>query len=606
MARQKKRNFTDRKRPGKSRVAKRLPTGEQTLVSGFDEETKNRQVEFIIIAVLLVFGIYLSVLYFAHQVVPNSDFPGFVRVGQSLLSFEIPGSFKRAPVLGILQVGLSKLVGGQHPALTAGWLLNAILYPISVILLYLIGKEFIGTSAKYFALIAAINPWSIAMLVQPLAETTLVFFILLTVYFMLKRSGWCYVFASVATMVRYEGAALIAAAFVLDMIESTNSRQRLKAFLYSALATIPLVLWIAGMVLIRNNTSGGTGGLGGMHYIRNYGHGTVFGEYFENLWQVTFRPLFAFMGEGSLKDLGLASKVFAVVGIASGVCYAVVKRQWKLIALVIFFVLFVMVHSFKSSTRSRYCMPIAWVSLLLCWYGLRSMLSLLNGSVKPPKWVTMAFGVVIFAALAVWFISLVPHLGKLTPFSRRSVSLPYIAIAAVVLILGAKIYIYRTRFLLGSLSMSAMICLMVVSNQFALARYVGNGELDAEFKMLADWYVANAEPGEKMLTTLPSTVKIFAPKYEKYFINPRNIKADTPQEFAAACQKRDVAYIAWDSRIGLTPKNVYYRRWKMERIGILIEQKDIGPYEFLGQIKLNDRRFINIFRVRKLPDASEE
>ncbi|MCK4828245.1 hypothetical protein KA005_71610, partial [bacterium] len=83
--------------------------------------------EIFIIAVLFAFGIYNSVLYFGHQVVPNPDFNGFIRVGHELLSFQLPSDYKRVPVVGILQVSLSYLVGGKHPELTAGWLLNAIL-----------------------------------------------------------------------------------------------------------------------------------------------------------------------------------------------------------------------------------------------------------------------------------------------------------------------------------------------------------------------------------------------------------------------------------------------------------------------------------------------
>jgi len=146
------------------------------------EANRERYFELACIALLLVFGIYLSVIYFGHQVVPNSDFPGFVRVAQSLLSFEFPDSFKRPPVLGILQIGLGQVVGGRYPELTGGWLLNAILYPLSILLLYLVGKRIVGRWAVWFALIAGINPWSISMLVQPIVETTLVFFILLTVY----------------------------------------------------------------------------------------------------------------------------------------------------------------------------------------------------------------------------------------------------------------------------------------------------------------------------------------------------------------------------------------------------------------------------------------
>ena len=155
-----------------------------------------------VIAVLLLFGAYLSVLYFGHKVVPNSDFPDFVAVGKSLLAFDMPKSFKRAPILGILQVTLGKIVGGQHPNLTGGWLLNAIILPLNLVLLYLIAGKILPKAASWFALIATVNPWTIAMLVDPIVETTLVFFILLTILLMLKRSGWCYVFAALTCMVR--------------------------------------------------------------------------------------------------------------------------------------------------------------------------------------------------------------------------------------------------------------------------------------------------------------------------------------------------------------------------------------------------------------------
>ena len=123
-----------------------------------------------IIVILLAFGIYQSVLYFGHKIVPNSDFPAFVRVARQLLSFEVPSSFKRVPVLGILQIGLSKFVSGDHPELTAGWLLNAILHPLSIVLLYLVGKRFLGYRAVWFALIAGINPWILNLFREPIAE----------------------------------------------------------------------------------------------------------------------------------------------------------------------------------------------------------------------------------------------------------------------------------------------------------------------------------------------------------------------------------------------------------------------------------------------------
>ena len=68
-----------------------------------------------------------------------------------------------------------------------------------------------------------------------------------------------------------------------------------------------------------------------------------------------------------------------------------------------------------------------------------------------------------------------------------------------------------------------------------------------------------------------------------------------------------MTYVAWDSRIGLTPKNFYYRKWGIDRIAPLMRARDIGPYQFVTTLKLNNRRFINVFRLRaaKLPASTE-
>ena len=175
-----------RKRKTHSRLPEQLSrrlshaVGADADIKSLDNDiAKERYIHIAAIALLLLFGAYLSWLYFGHQVVPNPDFPGFVRVAESLLAFEVPGNFKRAPVLGLLMVPLGKLMPGLHPVLTAGWLLNAVFYIFNGLLFYLIAKRFIGKSAVWPALLIMVNPWSVAMLVQPLVETTLVFFFLL-------------------------------------------------------------------------------------------------------------------------------------------------------------------------------------------------------------------------------------------------------------------------------------------------------------------------------------------------------------------------------------------------------------------------------------------
>ena len=56
---------------------------------------RERHLEVFIAMVLLAFGAYLSILYFGHTVVPNSDFPAFNRVGHQLWSFQLPTKYRQ-------------------------------------------------------------------------------------------------------------------------------------------------------------------------------------------------------------------------------------------------------------------------------------------------------------------------------------------------------------------------------------------------------------------------------------------------------------------------------------------------------------------------------
>ena len=141
---------------------------------------------------------------------------------------------------------------------------------------------------------------------------------------------------------------------------------------------------------------------------------------------------------------------------------------------------------------------------------------------------------------------------------------------------------------------------MIVSNQFILAKRVGNGQRNAEFKMLADWFAENSQPGEKLATSLPKVVSLFVPDRKADIVHISNIGGVTPQEFVARCYKNKVTYVAWDSRIGLRPKDSYYKKWRIDRIAPLIKPEDNGPYEYVKQVGQNKRMFINIFRLKKL------
>ena len=304
------------------------------------QEKQEKRIVLFICLVLFLFGVYQSVIFYGHQIVPNSDFPGFYRAGKAILSFKLPGTFKRAPVTGILQNLLTPLMSGNYPDLKAGWLLNAILHPFNGILLFLLARELIGQSAKWFALICLINPWVLYLMLEPIAETTLLFFILLTIYFIFRRSKWYYLFAAIATMVRYECAALILAGFVIDMILGKNRKERFISLGLSALASVPLGLWM--LATFMNEGSDST------HYFNVFkaSSSSAFSKLnkdkigiFKHLgiiWSVGYRNLFSLRFEAAkdaAQSLMLTSQIFAGFTFLLGVVLAVFRKNWKILIL---------------------------------------------------------------------------------------------------------------------------------------------------------------------------------------------------------------------------------------------------------------------------------
>jgi hypothetical protein len=565
---------------------------------------RERYLEFFLIGAFLAFGVYQSILYFGHKVVPISDFPDIVKVGHDLLSFKLPARFKQAPVVGILQALLSYVVRGQHPDLTAGWLLNAILHPLNFILFYLVARQIVGRAAIWFAVIAILNHWVIYMLTEPIMETTLLFFSLLTFYLIFRRSNWSYVFASITTVVRYEGAALILAAFIMDMIYCKSRRERIRAFLYSVLAFVPLAVWMLGTIL---TWEPGTSHYLNVLFTKKYSEAfatsaanrTGILMHLNLLWTVGFRPLFMPL-PGTGNDLAwmiwTISKVLAIVGFSVGSIYGLCKRRWEILALLIFFVPYFLLHAFYPYPLQRFHTSIFWIALLICLFGLQGIWKLIDGNGRLPKSLVIMLQCMIAILSIIWFISLIRYLPELFQISPRSAPLPFAAMLLVGVIFAGRVYIYRLRFLLREFSILVLLCLIIVSNQFALAPLIGDGQQDAEFKFLADWYVANAKPGDKMGVYMASVVKIFAPKYAENIV--RLPEADSPSEFVEACRKQGVTYVVWATREGLRDDHTGYRRIGLHKnIAHLQEPQDSQNYKFITQVAAK-RGYANIFRLR--------
>ena len=107
----KRRKSTPRTSAGRKRSQ---PTAKQKPLSLPDttlDTIREKRFEIVVLTVFLTFGVYKSITLWGAYPIPNPDFPGFVGVGRSLLSFEVPPDFKRAPAVGIFQALLMYLLG---------------------------------------------------------------------------------------------------------------------------------------------------------------------------------------------------------------------------------------------------------------------------------------------------------------------------------------------------------------------------------------------------------------------------------------------------------------------------------------------------------------
>lgn len=576
-------------------------------------ETREKYVDIFLFFLLLAFGIYQSIIYWGHQAVPHPDFSCFPAIGRQILSFQMPTDFKRVPLVGILQVLLGKITGGRCPDFTGAWLLNSIAHSLTAVLLWLTARKIIGRSAILFALIAIINPWGLQLLTEAIAETTLLFFVWLTLYFIFIRSKWAYVFAALTSMVRYEGAALILGAFVLDMMEGKNKKERIMVFVYASLASIPLFLWLAGTVLSQQ-------GMGTTHYFKVFTKeytsqfvGDVEGrtgivKHANMLWQVGFYQLFLpspQSGQTFAESLMNLSKILVLVSFLFGSLYGLFKHQWKSLVLLIFFVPYFWLHAKYPYPMPRYHATVFAIVLLVCIYGLQGFWKLINDRFKLPKEIVVGLQLIVIIIAIIWALGLSGYLSRLAQMSTASASLPLVSMLVVLMALVAGFLAYKDSILKNIIILALMI-LIIISNQFAVAGIVGNGAGNIEFKYLADWYCENAKSGEKLVSTMANLLASMAPQYADNFV-PIDDFADvnTPAEFIEKCYKKNITYVTWDSRIGLAPADDYYGIWKIANIAPLAAGRDIGSYQFITQLRANERRYINVYRLRYPPAGNK-
>jgi len=560
---------------------------------------------------VFAFGAWLGVLYFGQRVVPNSDFPSFVATARPLLHRDLPTNFKRLPGLGLMVLALSPLMPGPSPELTAGWLLNALLYPGCLVLLYALGRRWLGDWAAGLAVLFGINPWTVGLLIQPIAEIPLWFFVLLGCWLMARRSRWVYAAAGAAALIRYEGAVLIVAALVVDVWEAWGRgggfRSRFRNVPLAVLAILPLAAWLVlGAVSAEGGSSpAAAGSVGKTGYWRLFFQGQVFGPVLRELWRITYQVVFTTNVKQVAGPVLLTAGV-AAVGWVGGVVQAVRRRDRVLVGILLYWAAYWLAISLKTGVRARYVWPLAWLFWLVSLYGWRHLGPWLWRRMRAPAWFGGAACGIVIVGLWVWLVVLISGVGRLRTYDRGTPLVPFVVLVIGLLVAGIRVAVHGRRTAGVDTLLALLLGVTASYNQYTLTGMLGDGRKDIEFKMLADWYRTHARSGDAMVTTLPHMVQLWLPQGTR-LIATEQIGGDDLAGFLADCRRRHVTYIAWDSRLGFATTNSYYRRYRLDRIAVLADPARLGPYaaelDFVDRVVHHPLRFINIYRVRSESDG---
>ena len=182
-------------------------------------------------------------------------------------------------------------------------------------------------------------------------------------------------------MVRYEAAMLILACFLTDIIHAKDRNQRIKSVVYLLLASLPLALWMLGTVA--------TWKPGQLHYV-----GVIFGKEYSKgfaeptanrtgiglnlnvLWQTGFAHLlmpYPGSDNNTVDMIFKLNRLLVIAGFVLGCIISIIKKQWQIWMLLLFFFPYFILHCYYPYPLSRFHSITVWIVLLVCWFGFQNL-----------------------------------------------------------------------------------------------------------------------------------------------------------------------------------------------------------------------------------------
>ncbi len=576
-----------------------------------EPDYNKRLATYLTVGLLVALGLIYSLHFLGHFVFPNPDFVAFLAIGRKWLHFQIPSSMKRAPLFSIITALVGYLFSAPDRNLFGTELYNAMMLPTVMVLIYLIGREFLGRAAVWVALLACISPWMVRMSSQPLAELTLVALFAATCLCIRSHIKWAYLFAMLGSIARWDMAGLIPAVALVDLI---RNRRWSKTILLTALASIPFGLC---MILTWMQLRGQAGGA---HYIQVLAKDRTFELaadlrfYWRNICSFLNPQLPQPLPSGQLKSfdslnsaVSVVTAPLLVIAFLGGSIAAVIKKRWDIIVMLLAGIPYVLVHAIYPYRLPRFCIPAAWAGLIIAAYGTITFWQWFVGKPKP-KLLIPVLQLIAAVIFILWAVEILVALD----YAQTSYC-PVIERLALISSLVAVVGFFGLQFLrrykpsMRWLIIPAFLVLAVVSSTATTGFWMGDGQRFANFKRLGLWFLENAEDDDRMITTMPSWMPIYTglpiERFE-HMVNIPPLEAKDFPAFIRECRKRNVTLIAWDSRLAGATNKRYYKLWGLDRIEILGTPKGerIGPCQLVHIIREGTPK-VAVYRIMPAPGS---
>ncbi|MHC4545203.1 MAG: ArnT family glycosyltransferase [Planctomycetota bacterium] len=570
-----------------------------------------RLAEYVAIGFLVALGLIYSLHFLGHFVFPNPDFVAFLGIGRRWLHFQIPNSMKRAPLFSVITALAGNFFSTPDRNLFGTELYNAIMLPTVMVLIYLIGRKFLGKAAVWVALLACISPWMVRMSSQPLAELTLVALFAATCLCIRTHIKWAYLFAMLGSISRWDMAGLIPAVALVDLI---RNRKWSRTIILTALASIPFGLC---MIITWKQLQGRPEGA---HYIQVLAKDRTFELaadlrfYWRNICSFLNPQLPQPLPSGQLKSFDSLNSAVSVVtapllaiAFLGGSIAAVIKKRWDIIVMLLAGIPYVLVHAIYPYRLPRFCIPAAWAGFIISAYGLVTFWRWFVGKQKP-KFLIPLLQLIAAFVFILWAIETLVVLDYAQ--TRHCPVIERLALISSLVTVGGFFVLQlvrRQKPSTGWLIVPAFLLLAVVSSTATTGFWMGDGQRFANFKRLGLWFLENAKDDDRMITTMAGWMPIYTDLPSERFEHIANISPQDAKDFPAfirECRKRNVTLIAWDSRLTGLIDNRYYKLWGLDRIEILGTPKGerIGPCKLVHIIREGSPG-VAIYRIMPEPSG---